>query len=141
MFTVIISDGADKQANRRISIPSERAQQADVGELDVIHYQPAGDDGSDKQSQKTASVKAPSEKAPSEKTPSERGSVKPASSIRTKSPAKSLAAGSIPGDTERADVKSVAGKSGVSFKDDQVELQEDDFQKALATLERVSKQG
>ena len=50
------TDKADK--GHRISIPSERAQQADIGELEVIHYKTGGDEESDKQSQKTASVKA-----------------------------------------------------------------------------------
>ena len=57
-------------------------------------------------------------------------------SERGKSPAKSLAAGSIQEEADRGDIKSLAGKSGVSFKDE-VEQQEDDFRKALATLERV----
>ena len=128
-----------------------------MGELDIIHYETAGDEVSDKQSQKTASEKAmsektpsekapsvrapseraPSERAPSEKAPSSEKSGKAASSVRGKSPAKSLAASSIQEEGERADVKSMAGKSVVSFKEEPTE-QEDDFQKALATLERVS---
>ena len=71
----------------------------------------------------SSSVKAQSERAPSEKTPSVKA---PTESERGKSPAKSVADGA-----------SLTGKSGVSFKDE-VEKQEiDDFQKALASLERV----
>ena len=58
-FFNIFVDGADRaDKGQRISIPSERAQEADIGELDVIHYRAGGEEESDKQSQKTASVKA-----------------------------------------------------------------------------------
>ena len=130
-------------------MPSERAQQAYIGELDVIGYQAGADDGSEKspsekaQSEKAPSVKAPSERAPSERAPSEKapssekGSVKAASSIRGKSPTKSVAASSIQEEADRVEVKSMAGKSVVSFKEEPVEQQDDDFEKALASLERV----
>ena len=68
-------------------------------------------------------MKAQSERAPSEKTPSIKAATE---SERGKSPTKSV-----------ADNVSVAGKSGVSFKDEVEKLEIDDFQKALASLERV----
>ncbi|KAL3855494.1 hypothetical protein ACJMK2_014702, partial [Sinanodonta woodiana] len=127
-------------AQRKISIPADRASIMDVGEPDVIHY--GENPVQETAPEKGASDKSPSERHPSPKTVSDKVSEK-AQSLKGKSPVQSVKGqsqtmtGSVQGDASSR--VSAATKSQVSFKD--VESPGGDLAKTLADMEAAGPLG